>query len=151
MYTSKLEPSESVQVHLGSRWGNRYVHIFQVVFVLLMLVLFGVPTTPSAWLFAVLIVAFEFYLASTVYCVANEHGLQYQRWSHWNRIAWRDIGIPKRQPFSFYKCIAIRNRPFWKRYLLLPAGPSLHMIEIESAEDRAVRDLLQDGFTGRTN
>ena len=140
------------RVQFGSKNGNRFLRAFQIGMPLLLLTLFGLPFTLFSWICSVsCFVIAEIYVSAMVFCIADETGLHIQRWSRWKHVSWQELLPLNRQPLAFYKVVAIRNRPLWSRYLLLPGAASLHELEIKSEKDRAIRDLLQDGVTGRTN
>src|SRR5271154_3809042 len=126
------------------------LRIFQVIMPLFAIALFGLPTTLIAWICTVgVFVLIESYAYAMVFCIADETGLHFQRWTRWNHVKWKDLVPPRRQPLAFYKMVEVRNKSLWNRYLLLPGSASLHQIHLNCEQDRAIRDRLQDGFTGR--
>jgi len=142
---------QTAQVQFGSRTGNRFVRIFQGVFVLFAIGLASDSQSASSYVFIVLLIGFEFYCSCIVFATLDEKGLIYQKWAKSTRVDWNSFQTPKQQ-WAFLILIRLSGKPFWSRYLLLPnPSPSLHELALSSGAAKRLEDLVLTDTSGRTN
>jgi hypothetical protein len=96
-------------------------------------------------------VFFEAHFARVVYAIVAEDGLTYQRWSNPVHVDWKYLHAPK-QRWAWYITIELIDKPFWKRYVLLPCTwPSLHDLAQSAPAAKRLEKLTLLNRTGRTN
>jgi hypothetical protein len=142
---------QTTQIQFGYRTANRLVRVFQVLFVPIVLGLAGDRHSSFFWLFAVLLIGFEFYGSCIVFATLDENGLIYERWRKPIHVDWDSFQTPK-QRWAFFILIKLYEKPFWNRYLLLSnPTPSLHELALSSRAAKRLEDLVLANRSGRTN